>query len=252
MSAYRMERYTNYNRQPIPEQSLAECDVFLYQHLDAKWGELSSERLLARLGPHSRAICLPNMFFKGYWPFWAWQEGMEHSDTLLDRLIAEGAEKAVIMRLYLEGKMITGKLVQESFEKTMEWEENKERRCAVKTTDLVRRFWREEQLFYTINHPNGRLLLHVLNEVLALLDLPALEPDALSRLTLKDLFPLYSFYEHPIHPKVAGLLGLKFAGPGYKFRIYDREMTFERFVSRYIDCRRSGYDDNFRGYLQLI
>ena len=61
---------TNYDRSPVPSDALEHCSLFLYQHLGPQWGDLASENLLSRLPRNAVSLCLPNLFFMGYWPFW--------------------------------------------------------------------------------------------------------------------------------------------------------------------------------------
>ena len=80
---FRIRQLRNYTREAVAERDLAACGLFLHQRLAPRWGELSTERLLPRLSPACRAIILPNLFFKGYWPFWtnAFQ-GIDFADNM--------------------------------------------------------------------------------------------------------------------------------------------------------------------------
>lgn len=253
MSRYRLTRYTNYTREHIPDETLARCGLFLYQHLGPDWGELASDRLLKKLPPGTPAICLPNMFFKGCWPFWTHNSPIEHGDAVLNRLIDEGTPKPVILKLYLGHDMFSEKLLKETLDETIEREKEKEKRCFMTTWDVVLRHWRKKPLFHTVNHPGQTLLLHVANGLLNALGLPPLDRDAPSRLKPRaEAFPMYSFFDLPIHPKVAEFHKLSFGGQGYGFRVFHRTMTFDQYVSRYIDCRLNKLDKQFVGYLQAV
>lgn len=253
MSRYRLVRYTNYTREHIPDEELARCELFLYQHLGENWGDLASDVLLAKLPPSTPSICLPNMFFKGYWPFWTGNGPIDYSDTLLNRLIDEGATKPMILKVYMQGGMFTPELLKKTFDDTIAHEREKEKRCFMTTWDLVLRHWRKEFLFHTVNHPGPRLLLHVANGLLDALNLPPLDPDATNRLVPQDEpFPMYSFFHLPFHPKIAEFHKLSFGGAGYGFKVFERTMTFEQYISRYIDCRQNGYEELFTGYLQVV
>ena len=46
---WRLRHYTNYTREPIPDEAFAECSLLLYQQLGPQWGDLSSATLLERL-----------------------------------------------------------------------------------------------------------------------------------------------------------------------------------------------------------
>ena len=123
---YRLIRRTNYTRERITDQELAACDLFLYQHLNETWGEFSSASLLRRLSPSATALCIPNLMFRGYWPFWTNLSPIDFGDSLLNRLIDEGAPKPVILRIYLHGNIQTFVDLQASLEETIAVERQKE------------------------------------------------------------------------------------------------------------------------------
>ena len=81
---YEVRRYTNFERELIPPEELARCTLFIYQHLGEHWDEHASDRLLARVAPGALRCCIPNMLFKGYWPFWTNRSSMDFGDTFLD------------------------------------------------------------------------------------------------------------------------------------------------------------------------
>jgi hypothetical protein len=244
---WHIRMFTNYTREEIPGSALDAADLFLYQHLGENWGKLSSKALLARLNPKARALCIPNMFFQGYWPFWTNKSPMDFGDKLLDALIDSGADKPEILRVYLhrpvERMIDPARVLTETFA----LEEEKERRCAVRTVEFVMANWQREMLFHTVNHPGKKLLLHVADALLALLGLDSV-PEAFRR----DFIPEYADFDLPIHPAVAMFHGLRFASADTEYAVFGRRMTFARYISRYIDCRRNHMEREFLGYLQLV
>lgn len=239
--------YTNYIKEDVPQEDLDNCGLFLYQHLDEDWGALASSALLARLNPAAQDICLPNMFFKGYWPFWTSSSPIDFGDSLLDKLIDAGAQKPEILKIYYHNDISKFVDMQDVAEESLQIEEDKDRRSPIKISAVMREFWRDEALFYTCNHPATRLLAEAANQLLRLLGFPALSEKAVA-----GYLPEYSNFELPIHPQVAGALGLSFLEPEHKFNIFGRRLSFLQYLSRYIDCREQGYEDGFLGYLQLI
>ena len=250
--SFRLERYTNYTREAIPESSLRECAVFLYQHLGPAWGEFSSAALLGRVPASAVTLCIPNMVFKGYWPFWRSDGAIEFSDSLLDRLIEEGASKQVILRLYLHGDIRSFVDLGEVVEETISREREKERHCFMGAVDITLARWKTTRLFHTPNHPGAFLLGRVADAVLEALGLPPLTEDEKASLEHEARFPDYSDFDLPMHPQVAAFHGLPFGGPEQTYNIFGRSMTFAQYVSRYIDCRLNGLEETFLGYLQLV
>ncbi len=248
---YRLARYTNYTREPIPLEALAGCALFLYQHLEEHWGEFSSASLLARLPATARSLCLPNLFFKGYWPFWTRSSPIDFGDILLNRLIDEGAPKPVILKIYLHSDIRVHGDLAASLEETLETERRKEEGSPVKVLEYFLRHWKERPLFHTINHPGRELLELTANGILAQLDLPPLTEEELTPLR-GTLFPSYADFDLPIHPQVAAFHGLAFGGPETTYAVFGRRMTFAQYISRYIDCRLNGMDKEFLAYLHFV
>jgi len=251
-SIYKVARRINYAREPVSGQDLSSCSLFLYQRLDAGWEDLSSEALIRRLAPESRALRIPNMFFKGYWPFWVSSGPIDFSDSLLNRLIDEGAPKDAILRVYLDGEPDTFADLRAGLEQTLSAEADKDPEKIFNVAGFIRENWKNRQLFHTVNHPGRDLLIHAAQTILRLLDLPPVSGAELDGVQKRGPFPSYADFDLPIHPRVASFHGLGFAASGSRFNVFGRPMTFEQYVSRYIDCRRNGLEDNFIGYLQVV
>lgn len=246
-SRWRIQFYTNYTRDAIPENALKNATLFLYQHLGPAWGDIASDRLLARAGAQTRPVCIPKMFFLGYWPFWTGKSPMDFGDIWLDKLFEAGAGKPEILRIYLHGDVRKMADLAAVVRETLAVEAAKEERCAVKTAGFVAENWKRVQLFQTVNHPGVPLLLHVAQGLLAHLGLPPLEQAVCDAYSYG-----YEGFSLPIHPKVAAFHGLPFAGDEAEFPVFGRAMTFAGYVSRYIDCRMNHLEDNFLGYLQMV
>lgn len=242
-----VRHYTNYIREIIPQDVLEKATLFLYQHLGPEWGDAGSEALLARLGKTARAMCIPNMFFLGYWPFWTGKSPMPFGDHFLDKLYEAGAGKPEILRVYLHGKVAAIADLDDVVAKTLDVERAKEERCAVKTADFVAANWRAARLFQTVNHPDVPLLLHAADGILRRLGLGGLPEN------VRDTFFFdYEGFCLPIHPGVGKHHGLAFADEGALYSMFGRRMTFAQYVSRYIDCRMNHMESDFLAYLQLV
>ncbi len=239
--------YTNYLREDIPDEALEQCELFLYQYLGNKWDNLSSKTLLGKLGPKCTPICLPNMFFKGYWPFWTHISPIDFGDTLLDRFIDAGADKAAIIKLYYHSNIEKYADFNAIARACICKEHEKDKLSPIKTAALLEEYWQSEMLFYTCNHPGKRLLLHTACELFKLLGLTPL-----SARDEAEFIPEYADFELPIHPQVAAALKLGFISEGQTFNVFGRSLSFIQYISRYIDCRHNGFADGFLGYLQLI
>ena len=228
-----IHRYVNYTYEPIPAEDLARCRLFLYQPLGQNFGDLASDVLLSRLSGKAEAIPLPNLFFKGYWPFWYQAaDVIEFADSLLEHLLAMQLQPKEILAIYLSGAHPFFKRVEEIAEQSLALERQKEQRTPIKTCSLLEADWRDEALFYTVNHPGKRLSLHVAQSLLALLDLPRLSPSFQTSFVHPD-----AYFHLPVHPVVGKRLRLRFTGENVRFRAFSGTLTHKDFVVAYLACR---------------
>ena len=242
---YSIRRFVNYRRDPIPDDLLANCSLFLFQPLGDAWDELATSRLAGRLPRDARCLQIPNMFFKGYWPFWTNTGPLDFGDSFLDRLAEQGLSKAEAIHVYLRGKLETKFDLDAIAAATLERERDKERAAAIKTADFVAAHWRERQLFTSVNHPVPELLIRVADGILAAIHLPPV-PETARRACP----PCDADFDLPIHPAVGRHFGLPFVSEQRQYNIFGHPMTFAQYAARYMDCRLSGLD-NFIAYLHL-
>lgn len=236
---FRIRQYVNYTRQSIAEADLEQCGLFLYQRLAPRWGALSTEQMLPRLPAFCRCVEIPNLFFKGYWPFWTNAvQNIDFADSLLERLLAQGLAPEEALNLYLRGDPALLGDVATVAEDSLAREEEKEVDCPIRCAPLLRERWREEQLFITINHPGRTLLFHLADSLLRLLDLGGLPEEARRAY----VHPQEDFWL-PLHPALGPLLGLPFASRERRYQMFAARLTHREYTSCYLACRRHGVDD---------
>ena len=235
---------TNYTREPVPSDLLSRCSLFLYQHLGPQWKELASASLLEKLPSDARSLCIPNMFFTGYWPTWSGERGFDYRCRHLDELVATSLPIEEIVLLYVHTDMAAKHDLLSMVADTLERERERESHTPIKYLDIISRDYRSEQLFNTVNHPGKRLMNHAATEVLT--ELGFTVPDETVLDALGEPFPEF---EQPINPKVAAHFGWDFAEPDRQYMIYGRRMSFSRWVSNYVFAKRAGVSD-FIGFLQ--
>ena len=235
-----VRRYVNYTREPIDAGDMKHCALFLYQHLSAKWENLSTEQLLLQLPQGCIHIKIPNMMFKGYWPFWQSGGPINFTDTLLEKLL-ENCDSKTALRLYLKGSpalLGDAKVLNAIAEESLTYEEHKESDAPLHCAPLLRERWREQQLFLTVNHPGPELILHMADSLLRLLGLGGLPPSVRKAY----VHPFNDFWL-PIHPKVGQALGLPFTGPERRYTIYRNSLTHREYVLAYLACRSTNVHD---------
>ncbi|SHN70626.1 WcbI family polysaccharide biosynthesis putative acetyltransferase [Desulfovibrio litoralis] len=243
---WNLKLFTNYTKQAIPQDLLPQADLFLYQYLDNSWGDLSSDVLLKQLKKNTAAFCLPAVFFRGFHPFWEGRSEFHYYDNFLEKLIASGAEKSVILRLYLQNDLRNKLDLNAHIEFSFSREEEKEKSCDFKVMPFIRKNWQDRQLLYTVSHPNKVLCRYLVENILNALNIAL--PDELFWETHNCT---YNDFEQPIHPQLIDFYKLKFITPETTFNVYGRQLSFAQYISRYIDCRQNNID-NFIGYLHFV
>lgn len=236
---FRIQQYVNYTSQQIADADLGRCTLLLHQYLAPRWGELSTEQMLKRLPTTSCHLELPNLFFKGYWPFWInSKNNISFADSLLESLLAKGLTPIEVLQLYLRGESSLIGDVASIAESSLAQEQNKEADKPIRCAHIVRARWQEKQLFITVNHPGKELVCHVATSILQLLGLGSL-PDSVRKAYVH---PHEDFWL-PIHPILNTALGLPFATPERRYRIFDQKLTHRDYTICYLACRKHGVKD---------
>ena len=237
---FSIRHYRNYACENLAEADLARCSLLLHQYLGPHWGASSTGEVLQRLPGSCRHLELPNLFFKGYWPFWISRKAgeIDFADSLLERLLAGGLAPADALRLYLRGDAALLGDVAAVAEASIAQEEAKESGKPIRCAHILRERWREEQLFLTVNHPGPELLCHVADCLLRLLGLGPLPTSVRAAFR----HPHADFWL-PIHPRVGQLLGLPFATWERRYCIFAHQLVHSQYVSAYLACRQHGVTD---------
>lgn len=231
---YEILYYVNYKGQHIPPEAMDGCALFLHQHLSPKWGELSTDQILKRLPARARSICLPNFFFKGYWPHWTNHfKGIEFADSLLESLLAKGLAHHQVLYLYLKGAPALLGNVEDIAQASLEKEREKEKYTPIKYTHLMEKNWRNSQIFLTVNHPANFLFFHMASELLKILGLGELSEEA-----RKNFVNPQGDFWLPIHPVVGKMLSLPFVYEDREYECFGGKITHANYISRYLGCRR--------------
>ena len=241
---YKCLLVTNYTREPLPDETLEKCALFLYQHLGPGWNDLASQVLLDKLPPTAQHLCIPNMFFKGYWPLWSGKVGFDYRCSHMDEIISKGLPPEETIMFLLHSNVAAWYDLPVLMEETIELERNRAAHTPIQYLDFMIENYGTEQLFNTINHPRAALINHVAKGILTELGFEL--PDDATLNAIGEPFPEF---EQPINPKVAKFFGWNFGGSDALYEIYGRKMNFARYVANYVVARRDKVSD-FIGFLQ--
>lgn len=236
---FEIRHLRNYKREALEQGVLDATAIFLHQHLDEKWGELSTDEVLARLPGSAQALCIPNCFFKGYWPFWANRPDLiQFTDSLLEDLLARGLSDTDILRLYFLAPPALAGDMEAIAASSLLHEKEKERHTPIKYTHLIEENWRERQLFLTVNHPAPALMLPIACEILKLLGSKPFSDEFASHFV-----PTYDDFWLPVHPRVGERLKLPFVDPSRPYPCFGGKLSHREYTLFYLACRRNGITD---------
>ncbi len=249
-SEYTIKKYTNYLQEHIAAEELESCQLFLYQHLGQQWHEAASANLLHKLPSSAHTLCIPNMFFNGYWPLWTNNTFMAYGDMLLEDLCTKELSPAEILHLYMKSRMYSTYDFEALRLQSLTKERIKETYSPITTLDFIEEHWRNKQLFHTVNHPAPPLSLYVADKILAQL---GHSPVPLA--TRQQLLAHEEEFILPIHSSVAAQYDLAFAPPTRLYPVYGQSLSMQSYAAAYIQCRlQKGADaiKDFVVYLHLL
>ncbi len=189
-------------------------------------------------------MCIPNLFFNGYWPLWDDNPVIDFSDRFLNELLARGLSRAETLQLYLHSDLSRFYDLDALVQASLDRERAKARCWDIPLLDHVQRCWRKRRLFLTVNHPCRELCVLAAQGALKLLDYEPLGPKALERFAEP-----FGEFELPIHPQIIARENLEWLTPHTRFNIFGAPRTFNQYVNCYLECRTRGERD-FLGFLQ--
>lgn len=236
---FEIRHLRNYKREALDQGVLDTTAIFLHQYLTGKWGEFSTDEVLARLPPNTCTLCIPNCFFKGYWPFWIDRPDLiQFTDSLIEDLLASGLSDTEILHLYFQAPPGLAGDIEAIAASSLAHEKEKERHTPIKYTHLIEESWRERQLFLTINHPAPALMLPIARDILKLLGLKPFSDQFASHFV-----STYDDFWLPIHPVTGERLKLRFADHGRLYPCFGGRLNHRDYTLFYLACRRNGITD---------
>lgn len=236
MSTWCIEYVVNFAKEPITSAMLADCDLFLYQHLGERWGDLSSKKLLAQLPNYARSFCLPNVINYKFWPFSIEPEKPydlwldTHIETLLERDLSVNDTALLVMRADFSKiyDLVSLQNASQGVEAKKTYVGNQE------INEFIQENIDKEMLFTTPNHPAGSLLFYITNHMLKEFGFATLKtsPEKNS-LVCDDEFYL------PIHPFFGKYYNVPYITENTRYPVYGNNLTYREFLLCYIDARKN-------------
>ena len=224
----------------ILHSELATTDVFLFHPVQESYRNnlgVGSETLKSLLPQHAVRLSVSPTYWNGYNPelFYLRNPDGSHFTEQFDY------HSRIIFKSFIEGLSVEDTILRFS-EPTVSigslaaamdgLEELKRREMSldIRTESFIRSHFREQRLFWTLNHPTNALLLHIADQIFNLLDVENdLLPLRHNNYNIQELFTSTTF---PILPSVVESLGLTFDDP-FVFHLGGEEITQQELINKY-------------------
>jgi hypothetical protein len=231
---------------------VSKLDLFIYQPVaDGYRGEtrkLGTKYLLSFLKNGARAISFTVAYFPVYNPeavYFVDQNGTgilgvpglpcDLHDLNILKAFHHGLTWQECVAYIQKGNIYTREMLTNCLSESLSRLREREKVIDVRILDFVEKNWRDQRLFFTINHCSNSILFHEANQILDLLKLPALAPASLTGL------PEYLGRQRLfIHPDIRKHFALNFPAEAIQFD--DLTYTLDDFVIAYFDFYRTHSD----------
>jgi tetratricopeptide (TPR) repeat protein len=219
---------------------LPRIDILLAQIETAGDAPARLDRIRSLLRPDARVVLFPAIGYTPHWPqaFRDWNAGPAQPGkpwfVFGDRWVARRARRAQagseILSQYCALDMASEIDLDRLHDLWRIDAINKDRVCDIAITDIVEAEVRAGQAFFSPYHCSNRVVMRILDRMLAALGKQALLPGALqTEDILKD-------FELPIHPSVIRHFGLTHVTPTHRYlTMGGGAVTFEAFYRAYIE-----------------
>lgn len=161
------------------EKLLGELDLFITQNVGESHGIFASSNLANHLKAGGKVVRIPNAYFSGYMPEVVYfRAGEPHVTKFCDY------HDANFLAFFMEDPVnAVQKAVDAATDKSQYTQEfvlanamasinelkRREEECDVTVSDYIEQNWRNDILFYSMNHPKRKVLSHIASNVLGLL-----------------------------------------------------------------------------------
>lgn len=216
----------------LPTELLAECQLFIYQPIDSKHGERSTDYLLTKLPSDCQSISFPYLYFSGYWPDRSislnreYLKSLSYQDYVIHELATKGYTNTEIIQELNKIDLYDRNFVLENVELTLKELSRREAITDIKIADFIQEHYRDYYLFHEANHPSDIIGFNVANQILRILNMPIIpKPHGVESL---------GYHQAPIYPSTISHLGLTFVDGTSKYRYSSQKITFNESIEEYL------------------
>jgi len=176
-------------RNGLKEEFLRELSLFVYQYIETSNSFsrlLGTEYILSKLSNECKKICIPNMYFTGYFPQFCkvynspLKSIKKFSNGLIpygDRQLQENSEKyckreiglEVIIQNLQKADLYSREEILDNVSASLDELKHREKKCQIIISDYIVAHYREKRLFYAVNHPADDLIKEMVKRILVYL-----------------------------------------------------------------------------------
>lgn len=164
-------------------EKLKNADIFIYQYLDEKHGDICTKNILKYLKLDCKKISFAYIYNNSFYP-------IKGPETILDKFIHKKCtsiydNSEVIINLINSGLSLEQIIDlydknQIDFNYSLRWDttnnilEQKESNCDVKVLNFIKSNFNKQRLFLLENHPTSIIFIEIVNQILQILNLDKL------------------------------------------------------------------------------
>lgn len=199
---------------------MEKIDLFIYQNVKEEnrfHPLLGVMRILEQTSAGCKKLCIHNIYFDGYFIQYDADENryfanmnqkdFPYTDGIVHQLVSEGKGIDKILEMINKTDFIPPETVLEKCEQSIENLRRREEKVDVPIVDYIEKHYREEQLFYTYNHPKNTVIYEYVKRILKVIGIS--NADEFTEEELNLAFGTLRINNFPVFPCVISALGLK-------------------------------------------
>ena len=226
----------------------SQVDLFIYQTVSAnnRFSRiLCTDVIKHKLRLDCKVVNIVNLFFDGYFPQRTenknyflrelHQAGLfPFGDIYVDAMVNKNFSIEQIISVISEEDFISKKEILKRIRESFNELKTREAMVDIKISDYIEKYYKEEQLFYSPNHPSWRVLSEYINRIVAFL---GYEHEEISEADVALNIGTLKGVDIPIYPAVKKVIGLKKYEKKYypnRFICEDLYLNFHDFMIKYL------------------
>ena len=224
---------------------LKSLNLFIYQNVsddNIYSPKLSSKYLLNELREGCKTICIPNIYFAGYFPNnkkyginpcvdkAKFGNGLIPYQDILEDELLKGSSLNKVYRKVTDINSINPSDIWRNFQNSLDELKKREVQCDIKVVDYIEENYQREKLFYAVNHPSNSMLKYAIEQILEQLF------DKKIVINMDDVEPL-NIVEEIIYPGVKETLKLQFTADKFIFhkKVANEPLEIFDYIKYYRD-----------------